>query len=558
MNPRQIAKGLVVAAALTAASGLAGCAGALAVNRRSPGTVENGMFKPSLPPAANYGPDPGRACPQRGVFGMVQDQMNERFKGKATPEPEGRLCAMAETLLGWQGADNDFPPESVRQFLSAYFGLPLTVRQMLITNVDSENDRQIADALGAPIASFAATAQVPRYGLVTTRVKKGVTKAVLVMQDQALELSPIPRKLAPGSSATLEGRVRGTIAKPKAEISTVAGKLQSVPPSADKSIRTQLECGDKPGKIVVQITGENEGADVFLASFPVACGGAELASAVPLPGKQQAESSNPATAEQRLLELTNADRTAAGLKPLEDDAALAKIARGVSEARAKGKGTSSTELMQALKEADIAAPLILESAVQALDAGDAYARLSSSPADRANSMNPEVTQIGVGVAPGAPVDNRPTIVVTELFVKQLPPPDADEVKANLYQAIARRRGDARAGAVAKDAQLEQIAQAYASEMAKQNGKVPKERIAEIEAPLYKSFATVNEIGGVKADPLEFAEEPSIVGDAKAVGVGVGVGSSPQFGKNSTYVVILMGKRPTAKAPAATRQPVKKK
>ncbi len=149
-------------------------------------------------------------------------------------------------------------------------------------------------------------------------------------------------------------------------------------------------------------------------------------------------------------------------------------------------------------------------------------------------------------------------MVTELFVTQLPPPDADEVKANLYQAIARRRGDARAGAVTKDAQLEQIAQAYASEMAKQSGKVPKERIAEIEAPLYKSFATVNEIGGVKADPLDFAEEPSIVGDAKAVGVGVGVGSSPQFGKNSTYVVILMGKRPTAKAPAATRQPVKKK
>ena len=59
---------------------------------------------------------------------MVQDQMNERFKGKPMPEPEGRLCAIAETLLGWQGADNDLPPESVRQFLSAYFGLPLTVR----------------------------------------------------------------------------------------------------------------------------------------------------------------------------------------------------------------------------------------------------------------------------------------------------------------------------------------------------------------------------------------------------------------------------------------------
>ena len=95
-------------------------------------------------------------------------------------------------------------------------------------------------------------------------------------------------------------------------------------------------------------------------------------------------------------------------------------------------------------------------------------------------------------------------------------------------------------------------------MAKDKGKVAKEKVAEIEAPLYKKFATVNELGGVKSDPLDFAEEPGIVGDAKLVGVGVGVGTSPQFGKNSTYVVILLGKRQSGKAPAAARQPVKKK
>ena len=110
----------------------------------------------------------------------------------------------------------------------------------------------------------------------------------------------------------------------------------------------------------------------------------------------------------------------------------------------------------------------------------------------------------------------------------------------------------------KDPQLEEIAQAYATQMAKDKGKIAKEKLAEIEAPLYKSFATVNELGGVKADPLEFAEEPGVVGDAKLVGVGVGIGSSPQFGKNSAYVVVLMGKKHAAKAPAAARQPVRKK
>src|SRR5882672_4980277 len=172
MNPRQNAKALAVAAALAA---LAGCSGAISAARRSPGTVENNMFKPSLPPAANYGPDPARACPQRGVYAVVQDQLNDRFKGKPTPEPEGRLCAMADTLLGWQAPDNEAPPESMRKFLSEYFGLPLTVRTLpLITTVDGEDDRQIADAVVAPIESFASTAQAPRYGLVTVRLKKSI------------------------------------------------------------------------------------------------------------------------------------------------------------------------------------------------------------------------------------------------------------------------------------------------------------------------------------------------------------------------------------------------
>jgi hypothetical protein len=210
---------------------------------------------------------------------------------------------------------------------------------------------------------------------------------------------------------------------------------------------------------------------------------------------------------------------------------------------------------------DISAPAILVSEAQAFGAEDAWTKFSNSPQDRSNAMNPDVTQLGVGVAPGPTVEKRPMVIVTTLYLKQLPPPDPDAVKAGLYQAINRRRADARAGALAKDPQLEQIAQTYAAQMAKDKGKVPKEKVAEIEAPLYKSFSTVNELGGVKADPMEFAEEPGVVGDAKLVGVGVGIGTSAQFGKNSTYVVVLLGKKHggAAKAPAAAqKQPVKKK
>ena len=559
--------GVLVAVAPAAAAFLlaAGCASVAAVNKRSPGVLENGSFRPSRAPVTNYGPDPALTCPERGINGLVADEVG------GAAQPEGRLCAVADTLFGWEGTGTDIPPENVLAVISSDFGLPQQVRKVVLSTVNTAergslgdvagpSDKDVATMIAEPIKSFASSAQVPRYGLVVQRIKKGITKISLVMQDQNIEMKPLPRKLNSGQTATVSGTLAGKLSNPKVQYTDAVGKLERPTAQPGKEFSAELKCGDRPGRILVQIVGQQEGADVLLANFPVGCGiDLPVAAAVaPAGGKQAAATTDPAAGEKQLLEKINQDRSTAGLKPVELDPDLSKVARSLSDDRAKGKGTTPEEVQRRLKELEISAPLLLVSEAQAFGAEDAYMRFSNSPEDRANAMNPDMTQAGIGIAPTPPVDGRPMVIVTELFLKQLPPPDAAEVKANLYKAIERRRSDARAGAVTKDPQLEQIAQAYASEMAKQGGKVPKERIAEIEAPLYKSFATVNELGGVKSDPLDFAEEPAIVGDAKAVGVGVGVGGSPQFGKNSTYVVILLGKRPAAKAPAANRQPVKKR
>ena len=208
----------------------------------------------------------------------------------------------------------------------------------------------------------------------------------------------------------------------------------------------------------MSVTAEHEGANAALASFPVGCGtDLPVAAALPKPGGKEAATSDPAAVEKQLADMINAERASAGVQRLEVDTDLAKVARSISDDRAKGKGITSNELTRRLQEMDISAPTILVSEAQALSAEDAYTRLSNSPQDRANAMNSEMTHFGIGVAPGPPVDQRPTVVVSELFLKQVPPPNADEVKANLYKAISRRRTDARAGAVTKDAELEQIA-----------------------------------------------------------------------------------------------------
>src|SRR5207248_6669117 len=213
----------------------------------------------------------------------------------------------------------------------------------------------------------------------------------------------------------------------------------------------------------------------------------------------------------------NGDRTAVGLQPLKVNEALSKIARGVSEDRAKGKGLSSVELTNQLKDADIATPLVLESAAQSFGVDEAYTRFSESPPDRANAMRGDITDVGIGVSKGADIGGKPSIISTELFATQLPPPDADDIKKKLFDAIAKKRADAGKAPAAKDPTLSSVAQKYAEAAVAASGPVPREKEGEILAPLYKESMTVNQVGGFvpnEETALSVADQPSLLGDSK--------------------------------------------
>jgi|SRR5712691_3623565 len=165
-----------------------------------------------------------------------------------------------------------------------------------------------------------------------------------------------------------------------------------------------------------------------------------------------------------------------------------------------------------------------------------------SPAHRANYLSTEATHVGIGAAARTDSAGKPSAVVTELFVKELPPLDVAALREKLHAELARKRSDARAAPLRKDAVLEEMAQRYASELAAARGDLPKARDKELIAPLYKRYLTVNILGGAKSDPIEFAEEPGVLSNGKLIGVGVAQGTHPVLGKNAVYVVIFIGAR----------------
>jgi uncharacterized protein YkwD len=580
MMKEEVYRGLRTATFLAAAVAMAmGCAGLANANKRSPGSTRDGKFKPAAtyPPAANYGPEPKYTCPSGGVNGAVEDELKRQdLKGKKIVA-DGRLCALADTMLGYQLAENEALPESVRVFISAYFGLPVTLSSRAFLSQDVEVDLKkfeaIADSMVTPLVAFAETAKAPHYGLIADSISSsgvkgrdamvsdnpaGKTRVRMIMYDEAVVIDPLPRALPAGGTAKLSGHVEGTIKNLKVQVVDPVGKLTTTKGEGN-AFSAPIACGEHNGKMLVQITGESDSGDTQLASLPIVCGGS-LATEVALPSAGPAGAFDAAAGEKSVSDAINADRTGAGLKPLNVNAALSGIARSLAEQQAAGKTVSGADLTTMLQDKEISPSQTSETGARAASADEALAQLSNNPSDRANEMSPDVTDIGIGVAKGPDLGGKPSAIVIMLYLKQLPPADPVAAKSKLYESIAKKRADSKLETLTKDEVLESVAQKYAEAAAKHAGQVPKEDETEIMAPLYKNAMVVNQMGGWVPDEAAAAgpsDQGTALGKGKAIGAGVALGRSVQYGKNSLFVVVLIGTKQAAAKPAR-RAPAKKK
>jgi uncharacterized protein YkwD len=519
-----------------------------------PGAIADGKFTPGRPPAARFGEDPAVTCPDTPLARSLRGQIEElaRASKRAAPLPDGRLCAAAEAFLGW--TDKESPRDGVLAFTSQYFGLPVTARRLSTAVIPTDDTDVLAEKLIEPLGNFALNASQPRYGFASLRLRGGggprsaagspLTKVVLLLQDIPYALDPFPRRLAAGEKAVLSGKVLGEYQRPKIAISDVMGKVSSPAAAPDASFRAEVACGDRPGRIQVEIGAELGGSPTLVARFPVACG-MDLPTSVPVdePNPWPAE---PEKQEHRMLQELNGERTAVGLKPLAWDDALAGVARGISESIREGVRRGSYDIpgdvVQRLKRVGVASPLVLQNPAQARSAEEALQQLLSSPGHRANVMNPDVNRAGMGIVPETGKDGAQSVFVTQIFVKELPPLDPEEVRKKLRDAVERKRKDARRTPVTFDPTLDAVAEKYARELAQAGGILPAERKTALTAPLNKGFKTVQVLAGARADPLDFAEEPEVVSAGKFAGVGVAIGMHPTLGRNAVYAVIVVGSK----------------
>jgi uncharacterized protein YkwD len=520
-------------------------------------SVAGGKFAPAAAGAANYGADPSRKCASNRITDSVRDAAADAASKarKPAPRPEGRLCAMAESLIGWD--DQQPVPESVLPFLAQHFGIVQSVPRVTVRQLPAMSEQDAADRIAEVMADYVGTASNVQYGLAVNTIRQGpsdrgaraagivqpqASKIALVMQDATLELDPLPRKLDPSGEATVKGKVLGALQNPKVLISDTRGKLQQPPEQKGKDLSAPLSCGGRTGRMVVEIRAEEQGSTRVVAAFPVLCG-IDPATSLQLPaaGRQDAGQQ-----EHAIFDQINAERTAAGLPALAWDDRVAQVARSVSQneaqTSAKGGGAATTEqdLKDRLKQAGVTSAFLLQNPGEARTAQAVHDRFTVSPVHRANYMSTEATHGAVGVAVFT-LQDGPAATVNELFVRQLAPVDVAQVRTKLRGAIDKNRASAGAPELRDDPTLEKVAEEYAKELAASGGKISNARHSQLVTPLYRSFRTVDLLSGAKGDPMELADEKTVLTTKeKLIGLGLAQGNHPTLGQNVVFAVLVFG------------------
>jgi uncharacterized protein YkwD len=485
----------------------------------------------------------------------LEDAAKQNQRPVARQDP--RLCAIAEAFIRME--PGSVPRPQVLAFAANSFGLPAPVNVPIVADFDVDDQRTIAERVVQSAAGKAAlNATNPRIGMFTQRQKKGrqsVTRIAVVVSDIPVEIAPpLPRRIEKGQQAKLSGKLLGGAKNPKVFVTDATGKLETPEQQPGETFEATLSCGERPGRIQVEVRAEVEGSQGPVASFPVYCAEAPP-TAIALAGEPWPTDAEAAT--KKIFELVNAERSAAGVPPLKWDPAIAGVATSIAQDIARNGAAGAGNVVERLKKEGIATPLLLESAAADRTFERTHERILNTPRDRATVLNPDATNAGVGAVTATDAEGRPIVYVVEVLIKELPPLDLAKVRQDLRDAVAQKRKDARTNPVSPDPTLDEVAQKFAETLAEAGGTLSKEKASELTAPLNKSFRTVTMISGAKQEPLDFAEEPQTTAAGKLLGVGVAQGRHPVLGRNAVYVVLMVGtaRGGTEEASAA---PAKKK
>ncbi|MBA3819372.1 MAG: CAP domain-containing protein, partial [Deltaproteobacteria bacterium] len=368
---------------------------------------------------------------------------------------------------------------------------------------------------------------------------------VFALQGSGVSTSPVPRQIKAGGSFLLDAVVDVRYKTPEVFVTRNTGATErlELKHGSAGGFTTPVSCASFTGRQQVEITASDAQGSTVLANFPVWCGTEPPLSLTVAPSVDDAPTSDPLEAEQRLLAMVNRDRQAAGLGALRWDDKVAGVARGHSFDMRRTKvvahiSPATGSAADRVRVAKIKTALVLENVARAYGLGEAHQGLMNSPGHRANLMSVPATHVGIGVVYGDEVSGRHEIFITQVFTRV--PPKIDPAKT---AEIVRQR-IAKVHQVGSNAKLISIAQQLADQLAA--GKTRDQAYPLVRRQVDALGNVYSRVGSVitAASELEAINGADLLGESRPsdIGVGIAQGPHPEIGDGAIWIVILLAHR----------------
>jgi uncharacterized protein YkwD len=503
---------------------------------RAPGPGP-GEYRTDASGEAVVGPAAPAAAVARGVARAAETH-------GVTVEGDGRLGRLAAWIADHLGEGATPPPHAVIEFFAHHLGLVEPTPHLLILGHPDESG--IEDAMARSAGQFLARQPYTHFGA-TVVERQGLLLTVVALSARHVELSPVPRRVAAGVPIVVEGTLLGGHRGARVVVARPDGELERLPAGDDG---TALRARVKPrstGAHAVEVLAQGPLGDRVIANFPVYVG-VDPPAYLDLGADADDAAGEGHDVGAALLRLLNRTRTEAGLGPLKPNPGLAQVAEAHSRDMVDhgfvGHTSPTTGTApERVTQAGFASGLILENIGRGYGPQEIHRGLMQSPGHRANILNPDVTDVGIGVVSEGEGD-RTAFVVTQVFTRTGVAIDVNDAPEAVLARLNRgRRGRGAPPLRIHDA-LQKAAQdgaeRYFDDLAVSQADVVEGASDALE-PLSHAFRRV---GGVMVvvSSLDDASQvgPRLAADLQHVGIGVAQGSRPGDPPNSIAIVVMMG------------------
>lgn len=484
---------------------------------------------------------PGFLGSDAAVLGRSLARINKALG--TSLQPDNRLALLARWVYERLGPGRAMPPQSAFDLLTHRVGLAEPLPHLLMTQ--APDAPRLANVVSARLARLFDLAGYTHIGGVAESEAHGVV-VVIALSRRHIRMEPVPRSLAAPGRIKLEGRLIGAYTKLELARTLPGGetRIEALGKGPEFSVTVELV---QVGRHRLEIVAQGPDGPDVIANFPVFVGVpvdemiGETAAAVPR------RAVRPDQAQQRLFELLNAERAKAGLDALILDPELGEVALGHSEdMRANNfvahvsptTGSSEERLLRAGIVTDLAA----ENVGKGYSPDEIHTGFMDSPGHRAAILLPGSTHVGIGIA-SKKENERTTYLVTELFIRRIPPlgPDA---KAIFLMELNGLREPGGGPALKEDPVLTRLAEEAANEYMNDQALSQTDvlqrlarRMGKSDLKLQTAIAVFAIVGSLEEGAKQAASDPR-GNKARRVGFGIAQGARPGLVPNSIVLVLI--------------------